>query len=47
MIENKKRNLFLINAKVLNPTLTVSESGLANNSTIHVINLKGLEGARI
>ena len=43
--EQKKK--FIFNAKVLNPTLTASESGLANNSTIHVINLKGLEGARI
>ena len=43
--EVKKK--FIFNAKVLNPNLTASESGLANNSTIHVINLKGLEGARI
>ena len=42
--EQKKK--FIFNAKVLNPTLTAAESGLANNSTIHVINLKGLEGAR-
>jgi hypothetical protein len=41
--EVKKK--FIFNAKVLNPSLTASESGLANNSTIHVINLKGLEGA--
>jgi arginyl-tRNA--protein-N-Asp/Glu arginylyltransferase len=42
--EQKKR--FIFNAKALNPTLTAAESGLSNNSTIYVINLKGLEGAR-
>ena len=35
------------NTKTINPTLTVAESGLINNSIIHVIITKGIEGAKI
>ena len=35
---------FIFNAKRLNETLTVAESGITNNSIIYVINDKDLEG---
>ena len=42
-LENTK--VFIFNAKELRPNLTCKNSGLYNNSTVFVINKKGVKGA--
>ena len=46
-VKNPPESKFIFNTKTINPTLTVAESGLINNSIIHVIITKGIEGAKI
>ena len=41
---NDETNKFIFNAKALNPSLTVAEAGLNNNSNIFVVETNGIRG---
>ena len=37
---------YIFNAKALNPSITVAEAGISNNSVIFVVEYKGLRGGK-
>ena len=43
--DHDEKKKFIFNAKQLNPSLSVSEAGLAENANIFVVATRGVQGA--